>query len=93
MTIGALRVEMLLNDSMSLKDKRSASRRLKDRMRNKFNVSVAEVDDMDKTKKLVIEIAAVSNDKKHLHSYLDKIMDFIEDENKMMVLDYSSEVF
>ncbi len=93
MAIGALRIEMLLKDSSSLKDKRRILRSLKVRIKNKFNVSVAEIEDMNKWQKAVIGIAAVSNDRKHLSACLDNIMDFIEDENKMTVLDYTQEVF
>lgn len=92
MNIGALRIEIILEGTASLKDKRSIVKRLKDRIRNKFNVSVAEVDEMDKIRRAVIAVAAVSSDKKYLNGQLDKIMDFIEKDNKLTVSDYSSEV-
>jgi len=91
--IGALRIEMLITEGNSLKDKRRILNRLKARVKNKFNVSIAEVDDMDKWRKTVIGIAAVSNGKDHLSSYLDNIMNFIRGEtDKIRILDYSMEI-
>ena len=92
MNIGILNVELHLNGSTSLKDKRGVLRRLKDRLKNKFNVSVAEVDEMDKWQKAVLGIVTVSNDKKHLSGYLDSIMNFIEDEKMIMVMDHMTEI-
>lgn len=92
MNVGILTVEIHLKDSASLKDKRRVLRRLKDRLKNGFNVSVAEVEDMDKWQKAVLAIAAVSNDKRHLSGYMDNIMDFIREENRMTVFDHATEI-
>jgi uncharacterized protein YlxP (DUF503 family) len=92
MNIGVLKVALLFNSSGSLKDKRRILRRLKDRIKNHFNVSVAEIDDMDKWQKATLAIATVSNSKKHLSGYLDSILDFIEKESRIMVLDHATEI-
>jgi uncharacterized protein YlxP (DUF503 family) len=92
MHVGVLRIEIHLNDSASLKEKRGHLRRLKDRLRNNFNVSIAEIDEMDKWQKAVLGVVTISNDKKHLSGYLDGIMNFIEDERTIEVLDYSTEI-
>src|SRR5215831_18292561 len=47
MIVGTLRVRLLLRESRTLKDKRQVVRSIKDRLRNNFNVSVAEVDALD----------------------------------------------
>lgn len=92
MHIGVLRLELRLGESSSLKEKRGILRRLKDRLKNKFNVSVAEVEDMDKWQKAVLAVVTVSNDKKRLSSYLDGIVDFVEVENRLEVIDYMTEM-
>ncbi len=92
MRVGILRIEIRLSGSASLKEKRGRLRRLKDRLRNKFNVSVAEVDEMDKWQKAVLGVVAISTGKKHLSGYLDGIMNFIEDERAIEVSDYSTEI-
>ena len=92
MNVGILTVTLYLNGSLSLKDKRRALNTLKDRLRNNFNISVAEVDEMDKWQKAVLAVAAVSNDRKHLSSCLDKIVDFIEGQRMVEILDHSTEM-
>ncbi len=92
MNIGAMRIEMHIAESASLKDKRRVLSRLKDRIKNRFNVSIAEIEEMDKWQTAVLGIAAVSNDKRHLSKCLDGIISFIEDEKKVMVVDYSVEM-
>ena len=52
----------------SLKDKRSAVRSLKDRVRSKFNASVAEVGYQDKWQRSVVVVCFVGGDKRHLES-------------------------
>ncbi len=92
MNIGVLRVDLLLNDCGSLKDKRRVLGGLKARLKNNFNVSVAEIGDMDKWQKAVLAIAVISNDLSHLHGYLDNILDFIENEKKMVVIEHLVEI-
>ena len=92
MNIGVLRIDLLVSDSGSLKDKRRVIRRLKDRIKNHFNVSIAEIDNMDKWQKATLAMAAVSNDKRHLSGYLDNIVDFIEKESKITILDHTTEI-
>lgn len=62
-TVGVLTVEIHVESSHSLKGKRQVVKSLKDRLRNKFNVSVAEIDGMDTWQNSVIAAAAVSSDR------------------------------
>lgn len=79
MTITAhLQVQIHLPQSQSLKDKRSVIKSLKERLRNQFNVSVAEVDDLDKWQVATLAIVMVSNDQVYLESQFEKIDQFIE---------------
>ena len=92
MQIGVLRVEIHMGECRSLKDKRRILRRIKDKLRNSFNVSVAEIGYLDKWQRAALGIVTISNDKKHLSESLDKIVNFIEGENGIMVLDRSTEL-
>ena len=47
MIVGSLRVRFLIRESRSLKDKRQVVRSVKDRLRNQFNISVAEIEALD----------------------------------------------
>ena len=77
MNIGICRVELRLPENLSLKGKRQVLKSITSRVRNKFNVSVAEVDDHDLWQLSTVGICCVSNDKRHTNEVLSKIVDFI----------------
>jgi uncharacterized protein YlxP (DUF503 family) len=79
MVVGVLRLSLIIHSSFSLKEKRSVLRQIKDRTANKFNVSIAEVDDLDLHNSAVLGLAVVSNDRRHINSILDNIQKFIEE--------------
>lgn len=63
----------------SLKAKRQVLRRVTDRVKAKFNVAVAEVEDNDVWNRAVIAMAVVGNERRHVNEQMDKILQFIED--------------
>ena len=75
MIVGLLTLDLHLPGSNSLKAKRWVLRSIKDRIRNKFNVSVAEVDANDLWQRSVIGIACVSNETKIINAVFDTIID------------------
>jgi uncharacterized protein YlxP (DUF503 family) len=74
--IGVLTLELRLEDSHSLKDKRHVVKSLQDRLRNKFNVAVAEIDHQDLWQRAAIAAVTVSSD--HVHA--EKVLRSVEDE-------------
>ncbi|MHC4637643.1 MAG: DUF503 domain-containing protein [Planctomycetota bacterium] len=76
---GILTIHLLIPHSRSLKDKRKVVKRIKDRISNKFNVSVAETDFVDKWQRAEISVVTVAVDYKIVESRLQKIPNFIED--------------
>jgi uncharacterized protein YlxP (DUF503 family) len=64
-------------DADSLKAKRQILLSLKDRLRDKFNVSVAEVADQDLWQKAVLGIACVANEGAHVNQVLDQAINLI----------------
>jgi uncharacterized protein YlxP (DUF503 family) len=74
MHVGTLRVRLILRQSRSLKDKRQVVNSIKDRLRNGFNISIAEVDLMDDRQQVVLGIAMVSNETAHLQGALQQIL-------------------
>ncbi len=62
MIVGSLRVRLLIRESRTLKDKRQVIRSIKDRLRNQFNVSIAEVDAEDHRQIGILGLAMVSNE-------------------------------
>lgn len=78
MAVGVCRVRLRLPENGSLKGKRQVVRSLTTRLRSKFNVSVAEVDDNDRWQIATIGVSCVSNDARHAQEQLDRVVAFIE---------------
>ena len=87
MIVGVLRIELFIPESGSLKSKRFAIKSIKDRLKNRFNVSVAEVDNSDKWQRTSLGIAVVSNELKHLESILGNVMNLVYGDNRVEVID------
>lgn len=62
-SVGVLILELRIDDSQSLKDKRHYVKSLKDRLRSKFNVAVAEIDYQDMWQRGVVAVVTVSGDR------------------------------
>jgi uncharacterized protein YlxP (DUF503 family) len=77
MTVGIARVTLFLGESHSLKEKRMVLRRIKDLVRNKFNVSVAEVSENDRWQRAVLGLTLVGSDRRFTESALDEVLRFI----------------
>jgi uncharacterized protein len=78
MVVGVCRLELLLHDNFSLKDKRQVLKSLVQRARKRFNISIAEVEDQDLWQKAVLGICAAGNDRQRVNSTLDQVINFIE---------------
>jgi len=85
-------VELHLPDSQSLKDKRQVVKSLKERVRNRFNVSIAEVDYHDLWQRCAIAIAVVSTTQTHAQEVVSTAVDFIERDGRAQLLEFSCEV-
>jgi hypothetical protein len=92
MFTGLLTVQMHLHGLNSLKDKRSIVKSLIERLKSRFNVSVAEVGDNDSRSSAIIGIAVVSNDKTHAASQLDAVERFIRGDGRFGVGETEREV-
>jgi uncharacterized protein YlxP (DUF503 family) len=72
-TIGVLTMELHIEGAHSLKEKRHVVKSLKDRLRNKFNVAVSEIDLHDVWQRSVVAAVTVSNDHTHAESVLQSV--------------------
>jgi uncharacterized protein YlxP (DUF503 family) len=77
MTIGVCRLTLRLPENGSLKGKRQVVKSLQQRLHNKFNVSVAEVEHNDVWQLAGIDICCVSNSSAHANEVLSKALDFV----------------
>jgi uncharacterized protein YlxP (DUF503 family) len=76
--VGTCIVKLRLPENGSLKGKRQVSRSIIERVKNKFNVSIAEVEDQDLWQALTLGISCVSNSAPHANEILSKAVNFIE---------------
>ena len=93
MFVGVGQVELFIPESGSLKSKRFVLKSIKTKIRNKFNVSVAEIENNDKWQRASLGIAVVSNNKKIVDSTLNQVINFIENDFRVEVIDRSIEIF
>lgn len=78
MTVGVARLGFYLEGTTSLKDKRSIVRPVVDRVRDRFNVGIAEVEDLDDIRVATLAVVCVSNSAPHADEMLANVISFIE---------------
>jgi uncharacterized protein len=93
MLAGLLTVYIHLECVGSLKGKRSIVKSLVERLRSRFNASVAEIAAQDSTRLAVVGVAVISNDGSHLDEQLDKIVNFIVNDGRFYVGQIQRETF
>ncbi len=71
--IGVLTLDIVVEQSHSLKEKRHVIQSLKDRLRERFNVAVAEIDGLDSWQHAIVAAVTVSNDKIHAEKVLSAV--------------------
>lgn len=72
----------------SLKEKRMVLRSLKDRLRTRFNVSIAELGEMDKWQKSELGVCAIGNDRSYLEGTAESVARFVSEERSVAVIDH-----
>ena len=92
MIVGVLTVELAIFDAQSLKDKRRVVASLKQKLRDRFNVSVAEVGYMDAPKGCRLGVVLVSRESRPVHSQLDKVVELVRRTGGLSLLDYKREL-
>jgi len=93
MVVGTLRLNLLFRGSRSLKDKRRVLRSIKDRVRARFNVSIAEVDHLAKHQRGVLGVAMVANDAVYVNTMFQKIVALVRMTRGAELLDFEVEMF
>ncbi len=91
MNVGLCIVEFHLTASHSLKEKRRVLRRLKDRLRGRFNVSVAEIDHQDLWQRATLGIVAISEARAPLESCFAQLRGLVESEIPGDLLSFQTE--
>jgi len=76
--VGVLLVSLHIPQAQSLKDKRMVLRSIKDKVRAHYNVSVAELDGLDKWQTATLGFAAINRDQCYLNGQLSNVLSLIE---------------
>ncbi|MDH5639420.1 MAG: DUF503 domain-containing protein [Nitrospinota bacterium] len=84
MVIGICRITLAMREARSLKSKRQILKSLKDKMKKRFNVSIAEVEGQDYHQNAVIGIAVVSSSSAHADSQLQSAINFVSMEAEVV---------
>ena len=92
MTVGALELRLVIREALSLKDKRRVVKGLKDRLRSRFNVAVAETGAQDARQQAVLGVVVVGTDARVLGGVLNKVVDFVRKHPTAQLSDYSIEM-
>lgn len=92
MVVGICKVELHIPQTNSLKGKRRILKSLKDRIKHRFNVAVAEIDNHDFYQRATLGIVSISNDRKYLDSILAKVMELIKGNLQIEIIDYEIEM-
>jgi uncharacterized protein YlxP (DUF503 family) len=92
LVIGLLTLDLHFPGARSLKDKRQALRSLETRIRNRFNVSVAEVEHQDLWQRARLAIVSVNTDHVHLESTLQSVTGEAEHAREIQVLGAETEI-
>ncbi|MFC1534815.1 DUF503 domain-containing protein [Thermodesulfobacteriota bacterium] len=93
MVVGTMIIELYLHDNRSLKGKRKILRSMVDKIKNKFNVAIAEIGSNDKWQKIELGISTVGNDKRHVDSSLNNVLAFLESLYLAEIIDSRMEIF
>jgi uncharacterized protein YlxP (DUF503 family) len=78
MLVAAALIELSVPDAETIKARRRVARSVKDRIRQRFNVSVAEVADQDERHSVVIGCVMVGVDPRHLRDGMEKLVRYVE---------------
>ncbi|GAB6075581.1 DUF503 domain-containing protein [Desulfurobacterium crinifex] len=90
--IGFLEIHLRIPEAHSLKEKRGVVKRVVERLKNKFNVSVSEVGDQDKWQSSIIGVVTIGSSRKVVDATLEKVILFIEDLYPGKVVNYYKEI-
>jgi uncharacterized protein YlxP (DUF503 family) len=93
MVVGICTIELHLREARSLKAKRQVLKSIITRVKNNFNVAIAEVDYHDKWQRSLLGVAVVSTAQDHANSILSKVVNFVESMYIAELLDYHIEIW
>lgn len=92
MFVGICQMDILVQSSQSLKEKRFVLKSIKDRVKRKFNVAIAEVDHLDKWQLAGLGMATVTNEYRIVQKTFDEIIKLIEASGDAEVVSHTIDI-
>jgi len=93
MMIGSVVFDLDIDNAFSLKEKRRVLNSLKTRLKNKFNVAVAEVGDKDIWNRSTLAVVTLSDERSFLDSQIQSIISFVEAFHDVVIMHITQEIF
>ncbi len=90
--IGILQFTLEIPYSVSLKDKRSVVKSLKDRLRRSYNVSISEIEDLDEHTFATLGAVVAGSDSSHVNSTMDHLVNDLQDWRDGSLVDHQLEI-
>ncbi len=81
-----IELSLQIPQAHSMKDKRRQVKSLKDRLKQRFNASVAEIDSLDQWQQAVMGVCMISNDKSHLEKQINLVETLVLDYTEMELI-------
>jgi len=91
MIIGSRIFDLHIPGCRSLKEKRAVIKSLRERLRTRFNISVAEIEHQNLWQRSTIAIVAVNQSKAYIDGLFDKILTLIELEKRIVIINIETE--
>lgn len=92
MFVGICKFDLVLNEGTSLKEKRQVIRSIIDKLRHRYNISIAETGSQDNLRRAEIGVAVVSNEVRYLEGLLGKIVNFVETNDHVDIVEIYKEI-
>jgi len=92
MIIGTCKLHLRAEWANSLKEKRTVVKSIIDKVKNKFNVSIAETENLDMHKDITLGFACVTNETRHAQSIMQNVLVFIENNTDASVVEVYTEI-
>lgn len=92
MIIGTCMLKLTIYESNSLKEKRHTLKSIIERLKSRFNISIAEVDLHDLWGSAVIGFACVSNSTSHVNQTISNVMIFIDGDSRVEIIEHEIEI-
>ncbi len=93
MIVGVMTAQLCLNGIGSLKEKRSIVKSVTSRLKNRFNVSIAEVDHQDSKRTALVGLSIVSNNSSYIDRQFEKILTFMRKDGRFFLGTIERETF